>query len=506
MGIIQRQSIQSTFIILIGFIIGAVNLLILFPAFFSQTEIGMTRALMDISLTLATLATLGTLPVIYKFYPFYKDFTTREKNDLPFLTAMVSLAGFLLVLLAGYVFQDYIIRKLGKSPEFARYFYIVYPFTFFFLAFIWMEAFAWGLKKTTLTNFLKETLVRISVTVLILLFASRVIGIKKFMELYGFIYLVPVLWLFLSLKKSGDWKLNVMPPGKVSQRLGKRMISFGIFIFCSQFLNVLSRTSDTIFAVGFQGLPQAGIFAIATYMVTVMEIPQRSLNTISIPVLADAWKNRDMKNISDIYKKSVSNMLVIGAGMFCLLLLNVPYLVDLLNHFGKKNLDDYSIIVQIVLIMGLARVIDLGTGVNSQIIITSNYWKFDFLTNILFTLVSLPLNFILIKKMGLMGLAYANLISLIVYNLVRFIFLYKKFGLQPYTNKSFLTLVFAAVCYFITSLVLTGFSWYTSIILNTVIFCLLFFPLAYFFRLAPEINGVIDGFLKNIPGLKRKNK
>ena len=67
MGIIQRQSIKSTFVILAGFAIGAVNLLILFPAFFSQTEIGMTRALMDISLTLTVLATLGSLTVIYKF-------------------------------------------------------------------------------------------------------------------------------------------------------------------------------------------------------------------------------------------------------------------------------------------------------------------------------------------------------------------------------------------------------------------------------------------------------
>ena len=120
----------------------------------------MTRALMDISLTLSMLATLGSLPVIYKFYPFYKDYLDKEKNDLPFISAIVCLIGFLLVLLGGYVFQDWIIRKLGKSPEFAEYFYVIYPFTFLFLVFMWLEAFSWSLKKTTLPNFFKRNFVK----------------------------------------------------------------------------------------------------------------------------------------------------------------------------------------------------------------------------------------------------------------------------------------------------------------------------------------------------------
>jgi len=498
MGIIQRQSIQSTFIILSGFVIGAVNLLILFPAFFSQAEIGMTRALMDISLTLATMATLGSLPVIYKFYPFYKDYLDKNKNDLPFISAIVCLIGFLLVLLGGYIFQDWIIRKLGKSPEFAEYFYLVYPFTFLFLMYLWLEAFAWGLKKTPTSNFLKETLLRLIVTVLILLFAFRFLNLKQFMNLFGFAYLLPAFILLFILHRSGEWKLKFMSLSKVSRRMGKRMISFSIFVFSAQFLNVLSKTSDTIFAIGFQGLPQAGIFAIATYLVTVMEIPQRSINAISTPILAENWKNRDMKNISDIYKKSVSNLLVIGTGLFCLILLNVSNVVDMMNYIGRKSNADYSVIVQIVMFMGLARVIDLGTGINTQIIATSNFWKFDFYTNILYTLLALPLNFILIKKFGILGLAYANLISLTVYNFVRYAFLFKKFGLQPYTYKSLLTILIATLSFLIAWLIPINFHWLISIILHTMIFCLFFIPSIYFGKVAPEINGVTDKMLQKL--------
>lgn len=506
MGIIQRQSIRSTIIISAGFVIGAVNLLFLFPAFFSQAEIGMTRALMDISLTLATLATLGSLPVIYKFYPFYKDYLDKNNNDLPFVSATVCLIGFLLVLLGGYVFQDWIVRKLGKSPEFAAYFYLVYPFTFLFLMYLWLEAFAWGLKKTPTSNFLKETLLRLIVTVLILLFAFKVVNLTQFMNFFSFAYLLPAFILLYILQRSGQWKLKIMPLSKVTRRMGKRMISFSLFVFSAQFLNVLSRTSDTIFAIGFQGLPQAGIFAIATYLVTVMEIPQRSINAISTPVLAESWKNRDMDNINNIYKKSVSNLLVIGAGLFSLILLNVPDVVEMMNYFGRKTNADYSIITQIVLFMGLARVIDLGTGINTQIIATSNFWRFDFYTNILYTFLALPLNFILIKKFGILGLAYANLISLTVYNFVRYAFLYKKFGLQPYTTNSLLTIIIAGISFIITWFIPLDMHWLISIIIRTLIFCLLFIPSIHISNVAPEIKDVTNKMITRLGNIFKSRR
>lgn len=496
MGIIQQQSIRSTIYIFIGFIIGAINILVLFPAFFSQPEIGMTRALMDISLTLATLATFGSLPVIYKFYPFYKDYLDKNKNDLPFVTALVCAFGFIAVLTAGYFFQDFIVRKLGKSPEFAQYFYLVYPYTFLLMLFLWLEAYAWGLKKTSLTNFLKETLLRITVTLLIIFFATGLLNIDRFMQLYSLLFLLPVVSLITILIRSGEWKIKPMQLSKVSARLGKRMITFGLFIFGAQFLNVFARTSDTIFAIGFEGLPQAGLFAIGSYLVAIMEIPQRSLNAISIPVLAEAWKNREMKNIKTIYTKSVSTLLVIGTGLFGLIALNIGNVVEMLNYFGRGSNADYSVIIQIVIVMGIARVIDLGTGINSQIIGTSNFWRFDFFTNVFYTLLSIPLNFFLIKKYGIVGLAYANLIALTLYNVVRFIFLLAKFKLQPYTIKSLQTILIAGVSFAAAWFIPLNVSWYFDIVIRSVIFCVLFLPAIHYTKASPDLSLLADKYLK----------
>ena len=81
MGIIQKQGLKSSFYIMIGFVIGAINLLVLFPLFFSKTDQGLIRAMIDIGATLSVFCTLGTLPVVYKFFPFYNQSLVSNAND-----------------------------------------------------------------------------------------------------------------------------------------------------------------------------------------------------------------------------------------------------------------------------------------------------------------------------------------------------------------------------------------------------------------------------------------
>ncbi len=492
MGIIQKQSVKSSLFILLGFVIGAVNILVLFPRFFTQSEIGLTRAMIDISLTLSVLCTLGSLPVIYKFFPFYNDYTGTEKNDLPMITGIACAIGFTITCIVGYFAKDFIIRKLGKSPEFASFFYTVYPYTFFLLLFMWLEAFGWCLKKTALTNFLRETAIRILTTLLILLFAFKVIDLTLFIHLFCLLYLLPAVVLLITLIKSGKWKLNVIPFSAVTKRLKKRMFTFSMFLFGVQFLNVLARTNDTFLVIGLRGLAETGIFSIALYVSAAMEIPQRSLTSISIPILAESWKNKDMQRISSIYAKSISNLLVIALGMFGLIWLNIHNLVNFLNHLASKGNGNYEVISSLVFVMGLSKVLDLSTGVNGQIIGTSNYWRFDFYTNVFYTVLSIPLNFVLIKHFGLMGLAYSNLIALSLYNASRYIFLYKKFNMQPYQLKHLELLLICICIYWGIHFIPQSSNLYLDIFVRSSIFVLLFAPMVYYSKVAPDLVKMVS--------------
>ena len=394
---------------------------------------------------------------------------------------------------AGYGARDFVVRKFSeRSPLFVEYSYLVYPFAFFWLLFIWLESFSWSFRKGVISNALKETLARVFFFVLLLAFSYQLIGLHHFFILFSFQYLIPVIVLFFILRKTGAFMFvnNISP---VSSRLKGKMISFGLFVFGAQFLNLLSRTIDTFILASKseRGLEDAAVFTIATYVIALMEIPQRSITSISVPVLAESWKNKDTTRISNIYTKSVSNLLVIGLGLFGLIWLNIH---NLAGYLGK----DFSGIEAIVLFMGVGKLIDLGTGANSQIIATSSYWKVDFTTNVIYTLIALPLNYILIDHYGLMGAAYAFLISLAVFNSMRFGFLWFKFGFQPYSFKSFLAVLLAGICCLITYSIPRVPSVIADTVVRSITFLLLFLPSMYFANISEEINQIIRNFLKTI--------
>ena len=126
---------------------------------------------------------------------------------------------------------------------------------------------------------------------------------------------------------------------------------------------------------------------------------------------------------------------------------------------------------------GLAKLIDLATGVNGQIIGTSNYWRFDFFTNLFYIILSIPLNFYLISNYSLIGLAYSNLAALTIYNSVRFLFLYKKFNLQPYTLQHGLFLILSIAFMFLVYIIPTTTNFVLNIAIKSSVYGLGFYAL-----------------------------
>jgi O-antigen/teichoic acid export membrane protein len=496
MGIIQKQSIRSTVSISIGFAIGAFNLLVLQTHILTTEQLGLTRLISELGITLATLCTMGSLPVVYKFFPFYKDHLSPEKNDLPFVTITVCLFGFLITCIAGYAFQGVIIQKFSaRSPLFVEYSWLIYPFCLFYLLYLWLEGFGWSFKKGATSNLLRELVPRLVFTISIVLLALRIINLIQFLVIFSLSYLLPAVILFNILRKTGEFNFNTTI-SKLTTRLKSKMINFGLFIFGAQFLNLLSRNADTfiISSKAERGLTDTAVFTIATYVVTLMDIPQRSITAISIPVLSESWKNKNMASIGNIYTKSVANLLIIGLSMFCVTLLNVHNLAIFL---GK----DYKGIELVVFFLGLSKLIDLGTGANAQIIGTSNYWKVDFTTTVIFTLIALPLNYILIAHYGLMGAAYATLIAICFYNAMRFGFLWFKFGLQPYTWKDLLAVVYAASAAVLSYYIPFIKNIFVDSALRSLVFCLLFFPAVYFTGVSAEVNELLKKYALLIKGI-----
>jgi O-antigen/teichoic acid export membrane protein len=163
--------------------------------------------------------------------------------------------------------------------------------------------------------------------------------------------------------------------------------------------------------------------------------------------LSQAWREKDQGRINRIYERSSITQLIFSVGMFVLLLINFR---DGIITFGFPH--DYLGARAAFIFIGLKLIVDMGTGVNAQIIATSTRWRFDFFSGLILAGLTLPLNYILAKQLGLVGPAIADLITFTIYNTIRWGFLYRKFGLQPFSRRTLYTLLLGGAAYVVCEL------------------------------------------------------
>lgn len=489
MGIVRKQSIYSSIFTYIGFGIGAFNVLFLFPKFFTTEEFGLTRLLLDIALLYATFCTFGSLPITLKFFPFYQTYLPPKKNDLSTLTILMSIIGCLIFIAFSIIFKDLIIRKYhARSPLFTAHYHLLYPLTISITFFYLFESYLWTLKKTVTTNIAKELLLRVFVTFSIALYLFKLIDIEQFFILFSISYIPSILMLLWAIKKSNKFNL-VFKISTVTKRLKYKMFSFAFFILSGNVLNVLSKTIDTIIIASqsTNGLTDAAIFTIPTYIITLMDVPLRSISSISIPILSEAWKEKNRSKILMLYQKTSLNLLLIGLLIFGTIFLSSDNMV---SYLGST----FAPIKEIILILGIAKILDLGSGLNSQILLLSKYWKIDFITNIFFVICAIPLNYILIKSNGVIGAAYANLIALTFFNLIRFFYIWKLFKMQPFSIKTVWLILISCGCFLLIYFIPSIINIYIDTVVRSILFVSIFSYCIIKLNISEDITDLFNKF------------
>jgi O-antigen/teichoic acid export membrane protein len=439
---------------------------------------------MDITLILSMICTAGTIPVAVKFFPFYKHYLPKEKNELLTLVLMIGTVMCVLLYLTFPLIEPIALRKFAdRSPILSDHLRLVIPMTISLVALSILEIFAWIIGKTILANFLKEFMYRIIVLMVIL---AWVLGIIKeyttFIELYAYLYFIPVVILTWIIVRSKVFKL-VFQKSAVTKKLSGAMFKFGGAYFLGNLLNVVAKTNDTIIIASQStgGLADAAIFTIATYLITVMDVPQRSMVSAAIPQIAQAWKDKDLAKLDRLYKKTALNLLVIAAGILGLVTLNIPAFIHVLGP-------TYAGMSILMLILGISKLIDLGTGMNGHILQLSKHWKIDLFTNMFFVVISIILNYWLTRSYGILGTAVGSLIAIILFNFIRFYYIKRIYGMQPFSWRNGVTLLVAGGLTFVLySIAFHDFIW-INLFVKSVLFILSFAFIVIRFNISPEIT------------------
>ena len=495
MSNIRRQSIISSAIIYFGFALGFVNTyLFTKEGGFTESQYGLVGLFIAISNIMFSFASLGMHAFIYKFYPYYNDNLPKKKNDIITVALTVGIIGFVLVMTGGIVFEDLVIRKFSEnSKELITYYEWLFPFGFGLTIYSILEAYAWQQRESVLTNTLKEVGFRLLTTILILLtFTGVIASFDGFIKWYALTFLMIALFLLLYLR----YKSKIYFPftiSNVTRKFKKKIATLASFIWGGNIVFTAAQVFDSIIIASVIGLPGVAVFTLAQNIASLIQAPQRGIIAAAIPPLSKAWKDKDFEKINRIYQRSSINQLIFSLGMFLLIWLNFT---DGVFTFNLKT--EYLDARYVFFYIGLWRVIDMGTGVNSQIIGTSVYWRFEFFTGIILILIILPLNYFLTYSIGIIGPAISNLIGFFIYNFIRFLFLYRKFGMQPFSSNTIYTIllgIFSFIIAYYPFAGRTGFEW---ILLRSITFCIVYVAGIYFLRLSPDVLPVLGTLRRKV--------
>lgn len=502
MSTIRRQSIISSVVVYSGFALGFLNTYLFTRegSGLTKEQFGLTNTFIAIASIMFSVANFGMNAYISKFFPYYKAHLTNKKNDQLAWALLVACLGFLVVLIAGLSLKNILIDQVFKnSPELPKYFYWTFIFGFGFTIYMILEAYAWQQREAVTSNFLKEVLFRLFVTVLIVLTTLGIIqNFDVFVSIYSFTYLAIalILVLFFIYKHELHFTFSV---SNVTRRFKKKIMQLAAYVWGGSFVFNIASVFDTIViaAVMPNGMAFAGIYSLAQNISSLIQAPQRAIISSSIGPLSQAWKEKNYDKINRIYHRSSINQLIFSCAIFCLIWLNFDDGIYTFNIQG-----DFLAAKWVFFYIGLAKIIDMGTGLNSQIIGTSTYWRFEFISGVILLSLVLPLNYYLTKQYGIIGPAFSNLISFSIYNLIRYLFLFRKYKMQPFTEKSVYTILLAAFAYFASYWLFShqfGFEW---IVLRSLLFVLILGSGMFLLRLTPDAKPVLIAIKRRL-GLER---
>jgi O-antigen/teichoic acid export membrane protein len=488
MGEIRKQTIYSSVLIYIGFFFGLINQYLLTRSGnFSTEQYGLFQVMFGMAQLFIVLASFGLNFVLLKFYHFYQDNLNKKENDLFSWIFILNLTGFIILLAAGYLFEPLIIRKFsGNAALLVQYYGYIFPLAFGLQMFTMLEGFFWCFHKTVISNFLKETVFRFLNMLLIIATVLKFISYHQLVMMYSFIFLVLALVLLVQFIRQDEFNFT-LKLSRVSRKFYKKIFRLWILAYSGQIIRITGTIINSLIISSKIGLGTAGIYAFAEYLSSLIQAPQRSIEGATVTILSRSWKDKNIDEIKRLYHRSSINMLLVSLFLFLLIWLNYD---DAITTFQLN--DEFRGARNVLLLLGLYKIIDMGTGVNAHIIVTSNYWGFEFITDILLLSLLIALNFFLIPILGITGSALAVLISYSLYNFSRFLLLYFRFRMQPFSIKHLYAILLALISYIISFYTFRQVHGFTALFGRSILFIIIFVIAVFKLKVTPDADQLLE--------------
>jgi O-antigen/teichoic acid export membrane protein len=419
MGIVLKQSFINTLILFLGFAIGGVNVLFLFTHFLHEDYFGLVTFLLSAANILLPLLVFGMQHTIIKFYSSYK--TKIEKDAFLISTLFIPLLLIIPIGLLGAFFYETIANWLSSENILIK----KYTYLIFITAILmgYFEVFYSWTKvqfNSVFGNFVKEIFARVCTTILLFAVYFKWITNEEFIYAIVIVYAIRTLLMKLYALYVYQPKFYFKTPSNL-----KEILSFSLYIVVAGSAAGLLLEVDKFMIPKIEQIAEVAYYSVGIYIASVVAIPTRAMQQITTSITAKDMNENNIVEVEKLYKQTSINLLVIGGLLFLLINLNVADLYLLINkpQFTKGIL--------IVLIISLAKLMELALGTANAILVNSKYYKIFFYLSLAMAISVIILNNWLIKLIGINGAALASLLVVILYSVIKVLYINFKLNIQP---------------------------------------------------------------------------
>ena len=494
MGIIQRQSIKYTLVNFIGTFIGFMSVVLIYPL--DRELYGHFQSLHSFATLLVPLLGWGIHGAIIKFYP---EFAARGKADR-FLAFTLVIATICAVLSSGilalfYDFLKPVMYRLFDNFEFVEAnkwsilglgIILLYSSIFLFHAS--------ARYRIVVPDLINNVGLKIFLPLLILLIFLGYMAKSMFVAAILIYFALVSLTLLFYLLKLGPHTLR--PDMHQMEKSGYRdLFSFMFFSVLNGLGASLALRLDTVMVSAMISVEAVTVYGIIMTISNVMEIPNKAINQIAGPVISSSWQAGDRDNISDVYRKSSLYGLLAGMWLFLILYFIWPDILALMP--GKLDMPETTVLV-IFTYLGLARIVDLMTGVNSVIISYSSYYRYHMYFLLVLGISNVILNYFLLKRMGLPGAALATLLAYLLFNVMKYVFVRVRFGFTLEWGSIFKAVAGFATVFLGMYFIHPGLHPFVNLMLKSTLATLFFAGVIWWLNPGSDLRKTAVETLKNV--------
>ena len=480
MGIVFKQTSWNIVTITVAILIGGINTLYFYPEFLREQYYGLVFFLLATSNLLQPLMSFGAQHTIIKFFSSFKN--VKEKDE--FLSSIIFLPLFFILPVCFLVvqFHDLIAEFLSvKNPIIKSYVWVIFLVSF---ATSYFEVFyAWSRVqfKSIFGNILKEIYPRIAVFILLFLVSIDILTKENFVWwLTGLYYIRLIIMIIYSLFLYTP-KFSVKIPNNF-----KEILLYSIYILLAGSAASFLIDIDKYMIPQKQAISQTAYYAVAVFIATVVEIPGRAMFQIINPLVAKALNEENFVELKNLYKQSSENLLIVCGLFFLLINLNIDSFYMLLNN------QEYSDASLVVLIISSAKLIQMSFGCGPAILATSKFYKITLPFSIAMAVSVYFLNDYLIDLYGINGAAISTFIVLLIFTVLKIIYIRYKVKLQPFNFNSIKIFTSILLIYFFNSYINLELSPLIEIIIRSIIILITYVLVINFFGVSKKMKDLLN--------------